>query len=233
VGRTLLALGALVWAAAIGAQGGAATPPETLVIEDWSRQPTGHVGIPVGWQGQNWGRPKYDFRIENDAEVGGSGKSLHLLSDGDNSSISKKVGRIDIRQYPILEWRWRAVTLPTGGDSRKTATDDQAGQIYVVFPRFPAAMRSRIIGYVWDSTVPAGSIFPSASTSMVTYVVVRSGPADLDKWITERRNVLEDFRHIYGKDPDEPAEVVSIGIDSNDTRSRAESYMGAILFHKP
>jgi len=81
--------------------------------------------------------------------------------------------------------------------------------------------------------VPAGSIFPSASTSMVTYVVVRSGPADLDKWITERRNVLEDFRHIYGKDPDEPAEVVSIGIDSNDTRSRAESYMGAILFRKP
>ena len=68
---------------------------------------------------------------------------------------------------------------------------------------------------------------------MVTYVVVRSGPADLDKWITERRNVLEDFKRIYGEEPDEPAEIMSIGIDSNDTRSRAESYMGAILFRKP
>ncbi len=155
------------------------------------------------------------------------------MSDGDNSSISKQVGKIDVRQYPILEWRWRVVTLPTGGDSRKAATDDQAGQVYVVFPRFPTAVRSRIIGYVWDSTVPAGSIVPSASTSMVTYVVVRSGPADLDRWITERRNVLEDFKRIYGEEPGEPVEVVSIGIDSNDTRSRAESYMGAILFRRP
>jgi hypothetical protein len=229
----LVALGGLVWVAAIGAQGRAAAPPETVVVEDWSQQPTGHVGIPIGWQGQSWGRPKYNFRIEDGAEASGPGKRLHLLSDGDNSSVSKKVGRIDIRQYPILEWRWRVVALPTGGDSRKAATDDQAGQLYVVFPRFPTAVRSRIIGYVWDSTVPAGSIFPSASTSMVTYVVVRSGPADLEKWITERRNVLEDFKRIYGEEPDEPAEIISIGIDSNDTKSRAEAYMGAILFRKP
>ena len=227
----LIALGGLVLVTTIGAHGGA--PPETVVVEDWSQQPTGHVGIPVGWQGQSWGRPKYDFRIEDGAEAGGAGKRLHLLSDGDNSSVSKKLGGIDIRQYPILEWRWRVVVLPTGGDSRKAATDDQAGQLYVVFPRFPTAVRSRIIGYVWDSTVPAGSIFPSASTSMVTYVVVRSGPADLDKWITERRNVLEDFKRIYGEEPDEPAEIISIGIDSNDTKSRAESYMGPILFRKP
>ena len=81
--------------------------------------------------------------------------------------------------------------------------------------------------------LPAGRIFPSARTGMVTYVVVRSGSADLDKWITERRNVLEDFRRIYGEEPGEPAEIVSIGIDSNDTRSKAESYMGEILFRKP
>lgn len=133
----------------------------------------------------------------------------------------------------FTSWRWRVVTLPAGGDSRKAATDDQAGQIYVVFPRFPAAVRSRIIGYVWDSTVPAGSIVRCASTGIVTYIVVRSGPADLARWITERRNVLEDFRRIYGEEPGEPAEIVSIGIDSNDTRSKAESYMGEILFRRP
>ena len=68
---------------------------------------------------------------------------------------------------------------------------------------------------------------------MVTYVVVRSGPADLHKWITERRNAREDFKRIYGEEPTEPAEVVTIGIDSNDTKSRAESHMGAIVFRKP
>jgi len=201
-----------------------------VVVEDWSGQPTDHKGIPVGWRGQSWGQPKYDFKIEEGTRSGRPGKVLHLLSEGDNSSISRQVGKIDVRQYPILEWQWRVVTLPTGGDSRKAATDDQAAQIYVVFPRFPAAVRSRVIGYVWDSTVPAGSVFPSASTKLVTYVVVRSGSADLGKWITERRNVLEDFERIYGEEPDGPAEVVTIGIDSNDTGSRAEAYMGTILF---
>jgi len=183
------------------------------------------MGVPVGWQGQSWGRPRYDFRIEDGA--------LHMVSDGDNSTITRRVGKVDVRQYPILEWRWRVVTLPAGGDSRKAATDDQAGQIYVVFPRFPAAARSRIIGYIWDTTAPAGSVIPSSSTGLVTYVVVRSGAAELDRWITERRNVLEDFKRIYGEEPDGPAEAVSIGIDSNDTKSRAESYMGPILFRKP
>ena len=157
---------------------------------------------------------------------------LHLLSDNDNSTISKRVGKIDVKQYPFLQWQWKAVTLPTGGDSRKRATDDQVGQVYVVFSRFPAAVRSRIIGYVWDSTAPASSSFRSASTSLVTYVVVRSGPADLGAWIVESRNVLEDYRGIYGQTPVEAVEVVSIGIDSNDTRSKAESYMGEIFFHR-
>lgn len=64
----------------------------------------------------------------------------------------------------------------------------------------------------------------------MTYVVVRSGAAELGRWITERRNVREDFKRIYGEELDDPIEVVSIGIDSNDARSRAESYLGAILF---
>ena len=76
--------------------------------------------------------------------------------------------------------------------------------------------------------MPAGETFESARTSMLTYVVVRSGSADLGRWIRERRNVLEDFKRIYGEEPVEAVEVVSIGIDSNDTASRAESYMGAI-----
>ena len=226
----LIGLGGAVWAGGTAWHGGAAALPETLVVEDWSEQPLGRAGIPVGWQGQSWGRPKYDFRIVKETAAEDSGKVLHLRSDGDNSIISKRVGRIDVRQHPILEWRWRVVTLPAGGDSRKAATDDQAGQVYVVFPRWPTAVRSRIIGYVWDTTAPAGAVVPSPSTSGVTYVVLRSGAAELGRWITERRNVRDDFKRIYDEEPDEPIEVVSIGIDSNDTRSRAEAYVGAILF---
>jgi hypothetical protein len=67
----------------------------------------------------------------------------------------------------------------------------------------------------------------------VTYVVVRSGGAELGKWLTERRNVREDFRRIYGEEPDDDPAVVSIGIDSDDVKGAAESFFGPILFRPP
>jgi hypothetical protein len=92
-------------------------------------------------------------------------------------------------------------------------------------------VRSRIIGYVWDTTQPVGTICKSEKTGMVTYIVVHSGSADLNRWVTEQRNVVEDFRKIYGEAPDDPA-VLSIAVDSNDTNSSAEAMYGAIRFKR-
>ena len=205
----------------------AADSPAVLV-EDWSKQADGKTGIPDGWKGQNWGSPKYDFRI---ATQGGR-KAIHLRSANDSSTVSKEV-KVDVKTSPILQWSWQVVTLPKGGDARKSATDDEAAQIYVTFPRFPSAVRSRIISYIWDTTAPVGSIFKSEKTGLVTYVVVRSGPAELGKWLTESRNVLEDYKKIYGEAPAEDVGAISIAIDSNDTNSTAESYFGEIFFRKP
>jgi DUF3047 family protein len=207
----------------------AAWAADQVVVEDWAQAPVSTKGIPPGWKGQNWGSPKYDFVVVQDE----GRKALHLKSANDGSTISKEVkGKVDLKDTPVLEWSWKAVVLPKGGDSRKKATDDQAAQIFVVWPRFPEAVRSRIIGYVWDTTAPVGTIVKSEKTSTVTYVVLRSGTAELGKWISERRNVAEDFRKIYGEDPEHPG-AVSISIDTNDTNSVAESFMGAIFFKKP
>ena len=226
----LLGLAGLGQPARSGAEDPSPSTSGTIVVEDWGTQPMGHVGVPVGWEKQSWSRGQCDLRIEKLVGPAGVRPVLHMVSDGDNCTISKRVKKIDIREYPILRWRWRAVRLPTGGDARQAGTDDQAAQLYLAFPRFPAAVRSRIIGYVWDSTAPAGGVFTSASTRLVTYVVVRSGPGELDRWITERRNVREDFLRIYGEEPAEQVEAVTIAIDSNDTGSRAESFMGEIVF---
>ena len=212
----LLATASVVWAQ--GAQ---------LVVEDWSKTPVDQKGIPTGWKAQNWGSPSYDFEIVSEGSV----RRLHMKSNGDSSTINKEV-KIDCKDYQILQWSWKVVELPKGADARKKATDDEAAQIYVTFPRFPSAVRSRIIGYIWDTTAPAGSMFKSQKTGLVTYVVVRSGETDLGKWLTESRNVCQDYKKIYGEDPDEKIEAISIGIDSDDTRSRAEAYFGEILFKK-
>jgi hypothetical protein len=207
----------------------AALAADQVPVEDWSTHAVGATGVPTGWQRQNWGSPKYDFTIV--AEDGR--KVVRMRSANEGSTISRDIkGKVDLKETPLLEWSWKVTVLPKGANSCRKAIDDQAAQVFVVWPRFPEAVRSRIIGYVWDTTAPAGTICKSEKTGTVTYVVVRSGTADLGKWFTERRNVAEDFRRIYGEEPDAPA-ALSVAIDSNDTSSTSESFVGGLLFRRP
>jgi hypothetical protein len=218
---SILAVLLLAAASAASAQG------SQVVVEDWSKTPVGQKGVPNGWRTQSWGNPKYEFEVVGESPT----RVLHLVSNGDSSTINKDI-KIDCKDHPVLQWRWKLVELPKGGDARKKATDDQALQLYVTFPRFPNAVRSRVIGYIWDTTTPAGTIVKSQKTALVTYVVMRSGDADIGKWVTETRNVCQDYKKIYGEEPEEKVEALSIGIDSDDTRSRAEGYVAEILFRK-
>jgi len=208
---------------------GVATAADQVVIEDWKAYPIGTTGLPGDWKPQNWGTPHYEnLKIVEDE----GRRALYMKSANDSSTINKEIkGKVRLKDTPMLEWQWKSSVLPKGGNSCKKATDDQAGQIFLVWPRFPEAVRSRIIGYVWDTTQPVGTICKSEKTGTVTYVVVHSGPADLNKWVTEKRNVVEDFRKIYGEAPDEPS-VLSLSIDSNDTNTSSEAMYGPIVFKK-
>src|SRR5258705_7831726 len=203
---------------------------QTIIIEDWATDQLGRRGIPSGWKGESFGvRAIYDLAIEQDAGT----RMLHLASQNEHSTIGKDItGKVNLQETPILEWTWKATVLPTGGDLRRRQTTDMAAQLYVVWPRFPSLFRSRIIGYVWDTTTPVGTITKSQKTGTVTFVVMRSGSGDLGKWLTERRNVAEDYAKIYGEFPDNPS-AITISIDSNDTHSTAESFMGPIIFRSP
>jgi Protein of unknown function (DUF3047) len=202
---------------------------DQVTIEDWATIPVGTHGLPPGWQRQTWGAPRYDFTVVADGER----RVVHMQSQDENSTITKDIkGQVNLSATPILEWSWKAVTLPPGGDVRHGATDDEVVQLYVDWPRFPEAVRSRIIGYVWDSTAPVGTIVKSEKTGTVTYIVVRSGPTGLGMWHTESRNVRDDFRQVYGEEPDSPG-ALSVAINTNNTHTHAEAWVGAIRFRTP
>lgn len=208
----------------------AAGPGRVVIVEDWMTNAVSRKGIPSGWTGEAFGRvAAYDFTVEQRA----GRRVLHLKSQNEHSTIAQDItGKVNLKETPILEWTWMATILPTGGDLRRKETTDMAAQLYVVWPRFPALLRSRIIGYVWDATTPAATIVKSQKTGTVTFVVMRSGSEDLGKWLTEQRNVAEDYAKIFGEFPDDPR-AITISIDSNDTHSMAESFMGPIVFRAP
>ena len=119
------------------------------------RDSIGTRGIPGDWKAQNWGQAAYDFEIlaDNGQPV------LHLKSKGNSSTISRDLrGQFNLRETPVLGWRWKVITLPTGANACQKSTDDEAAQVYVAWLRFPETVRSLIIGYIWDSTARVGTI---------------------------------------------------------------------------
>jgi Protein of unknown function (DUF3047) len=198
-----------------------------FLVEDWTSQSLGSVGVPSGWTGESFGRRAfYDLAIEADRDR----RVLHLKSLDEHSTISKDItGKVQIRATPVLEWTWKVAVLPIGGDLREAQTSDLPIQLYVVWPRFPTLVRSRVIGYVWDANAPVGLVTSSRKTARVTFIVLRSGSEDLGRWVPERRNVAEDYQRIFGEPPDDPR-IVTISIDSNDTHSSAEAFVGPIRF---
>jgi hypothetical protein len=226
-------LAAGVLCAVVGAGSGPTAQPAAslarsdVVVEDWRAGTPGQLGVPPGWEGQTWGKTSA-FALSIVVEDGQ--RVLHLESRNDRATITRDLrGSVSLARTPILRWRWKVVAMPTGGDARRRETADQAVQVYVTWPRLPALLRSRIIGYAWDTTAPAGSTFRSQKTGTVTYIILRSGPAELGRWLDERRDVRADYRAIFGEEPPDPG-AITLSIDSNDTHSRAESLIGPIHF---
>jgi hypothetical protein len=183
-------------------------------------------GAPRGWSLKVWrGRP--DMRFVGERWE----KALRMRSQKASVSLYRNL-RVDPKIFPVLSWRWKVTKLPRGADVRDERCDDQAAGVYVSFPRFPSFINSRLIGYVWDSSAPVGTVLKSRKNPMVHYIVVRSGGRDLGRWITECRNVLEDYRRVFGEDPPS-VNGVSLMIDTDDTQSEAESYFARIEFKNP
>src|SRR2546429_8638947 len=171
--RAVIGLGVLL------AVAGVATAADQVVIEDWKASPIGTTGLPGDWKSQNWGTPHYEnLKIVEDE----GRRALSMKSVNDSSTINKEIkGKVHLKDTPMLEWQWKSIVLPKGANSCKKATDDQAGQGFVAWPRFPQAVRSRLIGYVLDTTPPAGAICQREKTGTVTHVLLHSGPTALHR----------------------------------------------------
>lgn len=196
------------------------------LVEDWTQQVIGAGGVPAGWKRYETpgGRPRYDFTVVGEDGVRG----LRVRSRDEHSTIAKEV-HVDLRATPILEWSWKVVKLPEGGDVRKKETSDLTGHLLLGWPRAPALLRTRLIGYAWEATAPAPTMERSRKSSLVTFFVLRSGPAEVGRWIVERRNIRDDYARAFGEEPPSPG-VVAISIDTNDTHSTAEAVIGRIAF---
>jgi hypothetical protein len=154
---------------------------------------------------------------------------------------------LDLRDQPILSWRWKVMDLAPTEDS----PDDSPVRVLVNFAgdlgKLPFSDRIfydqfRLLTgqqlpyagvmYVWGSKTPAGEEVRNKYTSRIRMIAVESGRDKLGRWLEESRNVKEDFRRLFGE---EPGKVVSVGIMTEaEVSDRAlEAYYGDIVFKAP
>jgi Protein of unknown function (DUF3047) len=181
-------------------------------------------GVPVGWTAKEFvGQASVEL-VRDEARL-----ALRLRSEHSSFALYRDVV-VDLNEFPFLSWAWKVVRLPADGDVRERATDDQAAQVYVIFPRWPWPLKSSdVIGYVWDSRAPVGTQLTSTKAANVKIIVVASGRREADTWRVEQRDVAKDYVALFGRQPPRVGEV-AVMIDTNDTRGVAEALIGDLVF---
>jgi hypothetical protein len=186
-----------------------------------------------------------DTKTQYDLVRADSGVVVRARSDGGAAGLATE-RRIDLTEYPILEWRWKVDGVVEGGNARTKDGDDYPARIYVTFDYdglglFDRAkltalralgyddIPTRALNYVWANRVDRYTILENAYTDWVMMVAVRSGETHTGTWVTERRNVLEDYRAAFGGDPP-PVNGVALMTDTDNTNGEATAYYGDIVF---
>jgi hypothetical protein len=174
---------------------------------------------------------------------------IMAVSEAASSGLTKET-RLDPREYPLVQWRWKVGNVLEKGDVSKKEGDDYPARIYITFEYdgtkvsfFKKAQYEAIkllygryppqgaINYIWESKAPVGTMVPNTYTDQVVMFVVQSGPDKLNTWVTEQRNVYDDYRKAFGQEPP-MISGVAIMTDTDNTGESATAYYGDISFHK-
>jgi hypothetical protein len=183
---------------------------KTAALEEWDK--------PVLFGSGNW-------KVVDDS----GDQVIKLRTEASSFALEKGIV-VDLSKTPYLEWKWKVTVLPTGGNFESPEADDQAAQLLVVFPK-TFFERRKVITYIWDPTAAKGTIADGAGPIYlnVKAIVVQSGYGEIGKWLTEKRNVVEDFRAVFGAIP-ERAVAIRMQINSQHTKTIAEVFWKTIRF---
>jgi len=122
-----------------------------------------------------------------------------------------------------LSWRWRAVTLPKGGNECQAGKGDSAAVIYASWRR---GLRWYTLKYVWSAVGPKGAVCDTKSNPFLaqkTVVLETGGP--LNAWQNERIDLKAEFRKHF-ENGDATAAVpdfLGIGIMTDGDQTHSDS----------
>lgn len=170
------------------------------------------------------------------------GKTMYWIDqDGDESFLHSKSEKTasalyhlvsyDIKDSPILSWKWKPIKFPNKeGIADPKLRDDYAMRLYVIFAS-GFFTNFRCVEYLWDSSLVEGTKQISPYSDKIMQLVVRSGSESTD-WVTEERNVLDDYINLFGQEPNLKIRAIAIMSDSEGTQDSCEAHFKEIKIIK-
>jgi hypothetical protein len=157
-------------------------------------------------------------------------RSVLRASSQSSASGLVKMQRIDLQQYPFLNWRWKIENrLPPRDETAKNG-DDYPVRLYVVVDGGLFFWQTKSLNYVWSREIAKGSTWPNAfARRNVVMLSLRDEQDATGVWYEEKRNVLSDIRDYIGSDIRHIV-CVAIMTDTDNTESSANSFYGDIFF---
>lgn len=176
---------------------------------------------------------------------GKQGSVVRARSHGENASLATK-HRVDLHAHPILEWRWKVSTTIQKARADDKLRDDSPARSFVSFDydELPLTQRlkhvamrvlgyeavpRRAIAYFWANEEQPLVVLDNTRAEWIQMVPVRNRTAPTGTWLSERRNVLSDYRQIFGEDPP-PVKRVAFMADTENTETKVTAFYGDIVF---
>ncbi|MEA5446409.1 DUF3047 domain-containing protein [Gammaproteobacteria bacterium AB-CW1] len=154
-------------------------------------------------------------------------EAIHALCESSASALYLEQ-EIDLRETPIIEWSWR-IRGSYGEDIDESSRegDDYPVRLYAISDGGWRRWQTRAVNWVWASGKDQGESWPSAYADQVKMVALQSGEEKAGQWVTERRNIREDFARFHDREI-ETIDAIGLMSDCDDLDTSNEAWFGGI-----
>lgn len=215
---------------------------EVIELGSFSKATTDAV-FPEGWEPLNLGgaERKTHYSLVKEGAI------LVARADSHNAASAMFYPlKIDLKKTPIVQWRWKINAVLKKGDARRRDGDDYPARFYVFFDydasrlswfdRIAYESYYQIYGvypplaalnYLWANKLPVGSLIPNIYSDRVQMFVLQSGNAHAGEWITQQRNIYDDYKRAFAEEP--PAVLgIAFMTDTDNTGEKTTAFYGDI-----
>ena len=157
-----------------------------------------------------------------------NGNFLKAVADNAASGLGKEI-KIDLNETPFINITWKVEKdLPNIIENSKKG-HDFAARVFVIKKTGATPLSNRAINYVFSSNSSVGLNSPSPYTKKSIDNVLATTKDNLNKWVTVKANVKEDFKRFHNLDV-ELLDGLAIMSDTDNSKMKAVSYFQNIYF---